>query len=65
MAAVKTENNQDELADVVRRVFVIAELLASKPAEISTDVTGPPDESAAGVFDWRTSQKSPDQPPDV
>ena len=65
MAVVKTENNQDELTDVVRRVFAIAELLASTPNEESTDVSGLPDESAASVFDWRVSQKSPDQSPDV
>ena len=65
MAAVKTEHNQDELVDVVRRVFAIAELLVSTPDEESTDVTILPDESAAGVFDWRASQKSPDQSPDV
>jgi hypothetical protein len=65
MAAVKTENNQDELADVVRRVFAIAELLVSTPDEESTDVIGLPDESAAGTFEWRASQKSSDQSPDV
>ena len=65
MAAVKTEANQDELVDVVRRVFAIAQLLVSTPDEGSTDVTDLPDESAVGAFDWRASQKSPDQSPDV
>ena len=65
MAAVKSENNQDELADVVRRVFAVAELLVNKPDEESTDGAGLSDESAAAGFDWRASQKSPDQSPDV
>ena len=65
MAAVKAETNQDELTDVVRRVFAVAELLNSKPDQESTNIVGLIDESAAGALDWRASQKTCDQAHDV